>query len=519
MTTSSQFDAIVIGSGLGGLTAGALAAKRGDRVLLLERHTLFGGAATVFSRPRQKMRVEVGLHEIDGLDQGDIKNTLFDELGINDHMEFIRVPEFYAVHHHSLGKEPFIMPDGLEAAQQATAQRFPKHRTALGAWFSLIERIHGKIQILGGNRHKRWWWLLNSLVFPIRFWPIVRYERTSLGDALTKLFGDDEAVKLALCANLNYYAESPDMSLLFFAAAQGSYHRGGGHYIKGGSSVLTNYLAQVIEDAGGTTLARRPAKEILIRNGKVIGVVHTDRRGKNPEEAYAPIIYGNAAPSLLGEMLPEPDRKAFLEAYADKPLSLSLWSIYIGLDRSPNELGMDYYSSFHVPDWVSGLNDLPACGDLLKAMPNGRVPSYVAVNYDQLDNGLMEGDRSLIVLCGLDRLENWDAVDRRSYKLHKAAWLEAILADFLTKYPKLRDHVVYQEMATAKTVQRYLSTPGGAVYGFDQDVATSGRHRPGAKTVVPGLLLASAFAQPGGGFTGAMLAGENAFRAAQSSSS
>lgn len=68
---SSEYDAIVIGSGLGGLTAGALVAKEGRKVLLLEQGDTFGGAASLFKR--KGFSVEAGLHEIDGLDDCDIK--------------------------------------------------------------------------------------------------------------------------------------------------------------------------------------------------------------------------------------------------------------------------------------------------------------------------------------------------------------------------------------------------------------------------------------------------------------
>lgn len=509
MTT--DYDAIVIGSGLGGLTAGALAARAGARVLVLEQHKIFGGAATVFSR--KDLRVEVGLHEIDGLDDGDIKRGLFERLDIPAHVRFVPVPEFYSVRHRSLGDEPFVMPEGIEAARRAAGERFPHHGAALRTWFDILDIIRRKLHVLTDNQDKTWWWLLNGPLFPVRFWPVIRYERTTVGAFLQRLFGDDEAVKLALCGNLNYFTDTLEMSLLFFAAAQASYYRGG-HYIRGGSQVLSDYLAGLVRDAGGITLTGRPVVGILVDGGRAVGVQHTNREGEDLQDARAPVLFGNAAPMVLAEMLPAPHKDDFASDYADKPLSTSLWSVYLGLDRSPNELGMEHYSNFVFPDWMKGLGDLAASGKLLATVPGGRVPFYVAVNYDKLDHGLADAGRSLVVLCGVDRLANWDSLDREAYKARKAAWLEAIIDDLLRVYPDLRDHIIYREMATAKTVHRYLKTPGGAVYGFKQLPSVAGRHRPGAKTCMPGLYLASAFAQPGGGFTGAMLAGQNAFQEA-----
>jgi len=66
-----RFDAIVVGSGLGGLTAGALYARTGRRTLVLERNDSFGGAATVYRH--DGLAIEASLHEIDGFDEGDAK--------------------------------------------------------------------------------------------------------------------------------------------------------------------------------------------------------------------------------------------------------------------------------------------------------------------------------------------------------------------------------------------------------------------------------------------------------------
>lgn len=71
---SRNYDCIVIGSGLGGLTAGALCARAGLKVLVLERNDNFGGAATVYRH--NGLAIEASLHEIDGLDEDDPKLPL-----------------------------------------------------------------------------------------------------------------------------------------------------------------------------------------------------------------------------------------------------------------------------------------------------------------------------------------------------------------------------------------------------------------------------------------------------------
>ena len=69
-----RFDAIVVGSGLGGLTAAAVSPRTGRKLLVLERNKNFGGAATVYRH--RGLAIEASLHEIDGLDESDPKLPL-----------------------------------------------------------------------------------------------------------------------------------------------------------------------------------------------------------------------------------------------------------------------------------------------------------------------------------------------------------------------------------------------------------------------------------------------------------
>ncbi|MDX1284712.1 MAG: NAD(P)-binding protein, partial [Draconibacterium sp.] len=88
-----KYDVIVIGSGLGGLVAGAKLSKSGKKVLLIEQHSIPGGCATSFQRGDFTM--EVGLHEMDGLHKKDLKTRIFRDLGVFEHVNFLKVPEFY----------------------------------------------------------------------------------------------------------------------------------------------------------------------------------------------------------------------------------------------------------------------------------------------------------------------------------------------------------------------------------------------------------------------------------------
>jgi len=115
-----KYDYIVIGAGLGGLTAGAKLAKEGKKVLMLEQHDRPGGCATTFKR--KEFTMEVGLHEMDGLYPGDMKNKMFADLGVLEKVEFLPVPEFYRFRNE---RYDLVIPHDPEAAREILKAAFP----------------------------------------------------------------------------------------------------------------------------------------------------------------------------------------------------------------------------------------------------------------------------------------------------------------------------------------------------------------------------------------------------------
>ena len=137
------------------------------------------------------------------------------------------------------------------------------------------------------------------------------------------------------------------------------------------------------------------------------------------------------------------------------------------------------------------------------------VPYGVAA-YDQIDSGLNQNAPYLVSIVGVDRLENWTDLDADAKRSRKARWMDRIIADLDGQFPGIGGAVVQREMSTAETFHHYLNTPGGALYGFAPE--TRGI-MPFAETAIEGLYLASAFTGAGG-FTGAILGGDWAARAA-----
>ena len=396
---SRNFDAIVIGSELGGLTAGALCAKSGLSVLVLERNDTFGGAATVYRH--NGLAIETSLHEIDGLDEGDPKLPLTRALGLEQGLQFVDVGDLYEVRGGPL-EMPFVLPHGAEAALKAAIARFPHQKAGLEEYFRRLLALRGAVSLAAQHREDRNWWLLHAPEALRALWPLLREGSATLSNVLSELFGDDEAVKLALAANLVYYHDDPDRLLfLRFAIPQASYVIGGGHYVRGGSQALTDRLVALIKDADGELETGREANGLIIADGRVTGVRHVDRTGKDVQTDLAPIVLGNAAPQVLAAMLPVENRDTFLAPYDKYRSSISLWTVSLGLNRPARELGVRHYSTFILPSWLKSLAQMRDSASIMGQEPGQRLPPYVFVDHSQIDSGTQSAGCPLrIVLRG-----------------------------------------------------------------------------------------------------------------------
>jgi phytoene dehydrogenase-like protein len=503
-----HLDAIVIGSGLGGLTAGALYARAGHCVLILERNAHFGGAATVYLHGA--LTIEASLHQIDGLDAEDPKGPVLRTLGLDRDIPFVSVGDLHEVRSPLLGM-PFVLPQGYDVAVAATKERFPHQAKGVDGYFERIRAVRHAVATISEHQDDRTWWLSNALTLPWRLWPLIRDRGATVGGVFRHFFGDDEAVKFALASNLSYYTDNPEtMPFISYAIPQASYLLGGGHYIRGGSQVLSDRLVTNIREAGGEAEVDREVDAILLGGGKVRGVRHRARNGNDVKEEFAPVVFGNAAPTALAAMLPDSERAVFMARYKNRRLSLSLWTISLGLSRRSREFGVKRYSTAVLPAWLTTLSRYREAATIPGEDPVTRITPYGFIAYDQIDSGLNENGPYLASLVGLDRIENWVGLTPEAKRTRKERWMDRVIADIDRQYPGIAGAVVLREMSTAETFQQYLNTPGGALYGFAPE---SRGFMPLAETAIGGLYLASAFTG-GGGFTGAILGGAWAARAA-----
>ena len=511
MPKTNAFDVAVIGSGLGGLTAAALLAKAGRSVCVLERNSGLGGAASMFKVGA--LTIEASLHQTaDPRDPAEPKHHILKTLGLLDELQWTPISPFYSVRGGPVG-EPFELPHGFDHASAALASRFPDKRPAIERVLAEMRRVHVGIADLTRARNERSVGKLVRGALGLR--SAFTHWRASLHDVFARELGDNEALKCALAANVNYYADDPKrLWWLFFAVAQGGFLGSGGVYIKGGSRNLSRKLARIVSKAGGAVLLGREAVAIETHgDGSPAFVRHADGKSRGAEDRIAArIVLANCAPLTLAGMLSTPARGKLEDAYGGRALSSSLFSAHFGVTAPPAKFGLNGYSSVVLPDWVRTFDDVAKSSALLGADPGGKLPLIGIANYGAIDSGLDDGGPTLVSVVGVDRLGNWSGLTSEAEKERRQRWLDAILAELDRRYPGFAGAVSDKLFLTARSMHNYLNTPEGAIYGF----APLPPERPiwagiprSPKTPLPGIYLASSFAGSGG-FTGAMLSGANA---------
>ena len=466
-----KYDIIIIGSGLGGLTAGAKLAKEGKKVLLIEQHSQPGGCATTFKRG--ELTFEVGLHEMDGLSPRDIKTRIFNDLDVLNNVEFIRVPEFYRFINDRYNVTILHQP---ENATEILSGLFPGETNGIKAYFDQILNPPGKSSE-NGKQDK------------------------SIGEFLDSIFKNED-LKLILLGNFGYFTDDPyALSLAYYSRAQGSYYSGGASYIKGGSQTLSDYLAGYIRSHGGEVLLNHLVTGISTKGKKITGVIFKRKNNQgegNMEAAADDIIANNSVPGVA-DLLPEETAKALRNEIKDLKTGASLLTVYFGFNKPLKEIGNNFYSTFIFDSSVKSQADI-----IINNRDNFAKRSFTFVDYSQIDSGLAPAGKSVGAVCCIDYLSDWDKLDRKEYYARKEQ-VASVFTERLEKIiPGIKNTIAHCEVATPSTVRRYTLNPGGATYGFAQ--------LPSRKVIDPYKILdnlhfASAWGKTGGGFSGAIYGG------------
>lgn len=467
-----EYDVIVIGAGLGGLTAGAKLAREGRKVLVIEQHSVPGGCATNFTRGSYTL--EVGLHEMNGPSPADMKTRVFNDLEVTGNVEFLKVPEFY---HFTNGRHTLTIPHDPDLAIEVLKNEFPGETSGIQAYFEQILNPKRKSSVPGQEKEK------------------------SIGEFLDSIIGDED-LKLVLLGNLGYFHDDPySLSLTYYSVAQGSYYKGGGSFIRGGSQKLSDYLAGYIRSHGGEVLLNHLVTGLIPEGRRLSGVNFRKKTGSSSTTitAYSDEIIANMSMPGLRELLPGEDALRISDAIRGQRPGASLLTIYFGFKKSLKESGFRFYSTFVYDSSVRSQSDI-----LKNNRSDFEHRSFAFVDYGQVDSQLAPEGKSVGAVCCIDYTADWEKLSKEEYKRKKEEAAQIFIRRLENLIPGFSSCLEYYEVGTPLTVKRYTLNPEGAVYGFAQEPSRPAVNYAG---IFDNLHFASAWGSLGGGYSGTILSG------------
>ena len=490
---TGKYDAIVVGAGLGGMAAAAVLAKNGLSVLLLERHNIPGGYATSFVRGRYEF--EVALHELSGIGPPENRGILYeflDSLGVAEQLEFIQIPELYRSVFPDLD---VVLPVGLEAYEAKLCETFPDEAKGIKRFLKRVDKLHKELSAYEENGGPG-----NPLTAPFRMASTLRYLPTTWGAVLNRDVKDPRA-RAVLSQYWGYFGLGPSQaSFMYFANALGIYTRLGASYVKGRSQALSNALVAAIEKFGGDVRLNCGVEEITVSDGRVTGVVTQD--GEAVEASW---VVSNTDPittarNLIGEDKLPPK---FLKKLRTRALAAASVNVFLGVARSPKELGLQYHENFINADY-----DFDAHHEAMRVI--GPPKAVLLACYNALDPEISPPGTSLISLTTLSYGQPWFDLAPEQYVATKNRIADAMITMAEQIAPGIRKYAEVVEVATPITNMRYTGNIGGTIYGFSNTAHGHTVLRMPHRGPLKGLYFAGAYTQPGGGFQPCMMSGQMA---------
>jgi all-trans-retinol 13,14-reductase len=500
--TTSTFDAVIIGSGLGGLSCAAAFARQGFKPVVLEKHDRAGGYATTFTRPGGFV-FDVSLHSTTAGERNGVHNLIPGFPEITD-VEFVPHPHLYRA----------IYPDydirvpqrNVQEYINLLAKHFPEEQSGIKGLLEDMKGVSKDIARLSAARGQ-----IDMSKFPQEFPTLFKCSGKTWGEMMDPHIKDPK-LKAIVSTLWGYYGLPPSkLTAFYYALPTLGYLEEGGQYVRGRSQTLSNAMVKFIEDRGGKVLLKTRASQILTRDHSAYGVKTEDGR-----EFLGKVVVSNAnthdtLSSLTGE-------GEYLKEYIGKldqlDISLSSFQVFLGLKKDlVGRLGITDTEIFydtgydHERSYASALNaDVERGG-------------YLAALYDNIYKGYSpEGKNTLniLVLQGFDHWKDFEADyfkgNKKAYHAEKERIAKLLVRKAEeTLLPGLSDSIEVMEIGTPLTNLRYTANTRGAVYGFDQTVRNSGAARLPHKTPIRNLYLSGAWTRPGHGYGGVIGSGLECF--------
>ncbi len=497
------WDYVVIGTGMGGMTAAAMLSKLGRRVLVLEQHNIPGGFTQMFKRPGY--RWDVGVHIVGEMSESRYPGRLLKELS-GGRIQWQSVGEIY---------DEFNFPDGFtiqlgssrEHFRETLIDYFPEEREAIDSYLDLVRtaaRAGAKLlqsralpSLMGAGRKRA-----AEAAEP--------HFTATTGEVLASLT-QDLRLRAVLSAQWGYYGATPSMSSFAMHALMVQHFLNGAYYPVGGASSIALGLLATVAEGGGWTAVRRSVDEIVVRRGKVTGVRLADGTEIDTRRV---ISTAGAVPTarMLDGGLPGTD-EPFAEA---GPAHVSL---YLGFKGDIADRGAQRYCQWFYESWDMEVDSWDVSPD----RPIGPSPilfcSFPSLKDPVHDPGPEQHHTGeAITFVPWDAFARWAGTrwQKRGhgYDAFKGALTERLLDQYLGHYPALASLVEHVEMSTPLSTNHFAASHRGSIYGLATTPDRFADHSLMPRTAIKGLFLGGVDASTPG-IAGALSGGVMAATAAE----
>lgn len=472
-----DYDAIVIGSGIGGLICANLLAKEKLRVLLLERHSVLGGFCSSFRRRGFLFDAATHFYPLLG-NPTTLTGKIVADLQVpTEWVKMDPVDQF-----HFRGMNTFAVPAELGAYVRRLKTWFPEEAAGVDAYFSELREayLYGLLYYFKG--------VANDVA--------TRLEKLTVTDKLDAHFRSRQ-IKAILMGDTPHWGSLPNRtSYLFDAMLRLSYFLGN-YYPRGSSQAFADDLGRCLQSRGGKVLKCVGVDRILIENGKPVGVAARTVSNSAPRhyDFSAPVVVSNADAlhtyrDLIGE---DQCGSWMLDSLRQSTPSSACFLMHIGLKgMDPEALAAaeGYY-------WTD-LDPADATRTVFKVF----IPTH-------FDPSIAPPGCQIIIIqkltpVRLDAVADWPA--------HKSQVEAGIMARLREIFPGIDDHIVVSLSASAHTSWRYTQNQDGAMLGWEMTPEQLGAGRLPQTTPFENLYLTGHWTQPGGGITPVIISAQMAAR-------
>jgi all-trans-retinol 13,14-reductase len=499
---AETWDAIVIGSGIGGLTAAVLMGMHaGKRVLVLERHYAAGGFTHTFHRPGYEW--DVGLHYIGQMqDENSAERRAFDYL-TEGRVRWQAMPEIYD--RFIIEGRTFEYAAGLERFREGLGQSFPSEIRAIDRYIAAVQACNRASGLY--HAEKAVPAPVAALAGGLMRLPYMRWARRTTREVLQSFTKNRELIGV-LTGQWGDYGLPPGKSSFAVHATIAEHYFGGASYPVGGASVIAAAIVPQIERNGGAVVTSAEVTSILLDGAKAAGVRMSDGR-----EFRSGVVLSDAGAVNTFERFLPPNLSA-LESLRKQlrrlQPSTAHINLYVGLSQSDAALGLQGTNLWVYPSFDHDANVERFTRDLDAPFPGVYLsfPSAKDPDFQRRHPG--KSTVEAITMLPYAAFDRWGETrwKRRGdeYSEFKERLAARLLAELERQAPSVVGNIAYTELSTPLTTRHFMNYGHGEIYGIASTPDRFLMRELGARTPIQGLCLTGQDAA-GLGVVGALFGG------------